>query len=97
MGNTIVKPSKIKSKFPIRFSKPSRFPKFSKSSKSSETSENISRKNEPLKYYLANFEKDTDIMVILHFLGCYLFQSIFNAPVQGKMATQENYLILDVG
>src|SRR5256886_9518438 len=53
--------------------------KFSKPSKPPEISEDTFRKNEPLKYYLANFEKDTDIMVILHFLGVYLFQSIFRS------------------
>src|SRR2546423_1780614 len=82
-----------------RFSnpKPSKSSKSFQSSQSSEISENTSQKNVPLKYYLANVEKDTDIMVILHFLGCYLFQSIFNAPVKEKMATQENCQVLDVG
>ncbi|CAG8449136.1 5452_t:CDS:2 [Funneliformis caledonium] len=51
---------------------------------------------EPLKYYLANFMKDTDIMVLLHFLGRYLFQSIHNAPVE-EILTNENCKVLDVG
>ncbi|RIA89156.1 hypothetical protein C1645_694656, partial [Glomus cerebriforme] len=49
-----------------------------------------------LNYYLPNYVKDTDIMVILHFLGRYLFQSIFSSPIEEKFS-QEDYKILDVG
>ncbi|RIA89157.1 S-adenosyl-L-methionine-dependent methyltransferase [Glomus cerebriforme] len=51
---------------------------------------------EPLKYFLPNFVKDTDIMVIFHFLGCYLFQGIFSAPIEDKL-TNECCKVLDVG
>ncbi|GET01672.1 S-adenosyl-L-methionine-dependent methyltransferase [Rhizophagus clarus] len=50
---------------------------------------------EPLKYFLPNFVKDTDIMVILHFLGCYLFQSIQSAPIENRLAS--GCKVLDVG
>ncbi|CAI2163991.1 17656_t:CDS:2 [Funneliformis geosporum] len=50
---------------------------------------------EPLKYYLPNFIGDTDLMVIFHFLGRYLFQSNFNAPIEERLSS-EQCKILDV-
>jgi hypothetical protein len=110
MGNIVS--SKTNIKFPKRISNTfkhfkssqssqssqiSRYSQSSQSSHSSKTLERYLRKNEPLKYYLANFEKDTDIMVIFHFLGCYLFQSKFNAPVHEKLAQGEDYRVFDAG
>jgi hypothetical protein len=59
---------------------------------------NTTHQNEPqqLKYFLPNHVKDTDIMVILHFLARYLFQSILSAPIEDKL-TREDYKVLDVG
>lgn len=50
---------------------------------------------EPLKYFLPNYVKDTDIMVIIHFLGNYLFQSICSAPIENSLAN--GCKVLDVG
>jgi hypothetical protein len=58
-----------------------------------EITKNIEK--EPLKYFLPNYVKDTDIMVILHFLGCYLFQSIFSAPIENSL--NNKCKVLDVG
>ena len=49
-----------------------------------------------LYYYLPNVEKDTDIMVILHFLNRYLFQGNFKAPI-GEKLDDEPCKVLDVG
>ena len=67
-----------------------------KNSSKSNQSINIQNESEQLQYYLPNYVKDTDIMVILHFLGCYLFQSILSAPIENKF-NQEDCKILDVG
>ncbi|CAB4489342.1 unnamed protein product [Rhizophagus irregularis] len=67
-----------------------------KSSKSKENNNNRQNEQKQLQYYLPNHVKDTDIMVILHFLARYLFQSIFSAPIEHKFS-QEDYKILDVG
>ncbi|GBB96171.1 hypothetical protein RclHR1_00270017 [Rhizophagus clarus] len=72
--------------------------KFKKSSSSKSKDHHYTRPNEQqqLQYYLPNNVKDTDIMVINHFLSRYLFQSIFSAPIQDKLS-REDYKILDVG
>jgi len=62
----------------------------------SDSNDNKSNMKEPLKYYLPNFIKDTDLMVMIHFLGRYLFQSIHSAPIEEKLAN-EHCKVLDVG
>ncbi len=62
----------------------------------SDNNDNKDNMKEPLKYYLPNFIKDTDLMVMIHFLGRYLFQSIHSAPIEEKLAN-EHCKVLDVG
>jgi len=62
----------------------------------SDSSDNKSNMKEPLKYYLPNFIKDTDIMVILHFFSRYLFQSNFNAPIEEELIRGQ-FKVLDIG
>ncbi|EXX59694.1 uncharacterized protein OCT59_011245 [Rhizophagus irregularis] len=50
---------------------------------------------EPLKYFFPNFVKDTDIMVIFHFLECYLFQNLFSSPIENSLLNECK--VLDVG
>ncbi|CAG8439492.1 12744_t:CDS:2 [Funneliformis mosseae] len=57
--------------------------------------ENVQNEAAPLKYYLPNFISDTDIMVILHFLDRYLFQSNFNAPIE-ELLLDGKFKVLDV-
>ncbi|CAI2163989.1 17654_t:CDS:2 [Funneliformis geosporum] len=59
-----------------------------------ESVQNVQKDAEPLKYFLPNFIEDTDIMVILHFLDRYLFQSNFNAPIEEQLI-DGNFKILD--
>lgn len=57
---------------------------------------NVKTEDENLNYFLPNFEKDTEIMVIMHFLTRFLFQGNFNAPIKERLI-EESCKVLDVG